>query len=130
MADLSAGLNVTWLAPTMDGVGASPTLVMNERYEALRRTGRPLYKLGFGQSPFPVPTSVVDALKMHAHEKDYLAARGLLALRDAVALHHRELQHLECTAADIVIGWWLARSGEARFALQPAGRSSGFASEL
>ena len=62
MADLSAGFNVTWLAPTVDGV--------------------------------------VDALKMHAHEKDYLAERGLLALRDAVALHHRELQHLECTAAD------------------------------
>jgi aspartate aminotransferase len=53
------------------GMDSSPTLVINERSEKLRSRGNKIFKLGLGQSPFPVPAPVVNALKLHAHEKDY-----------------------------------------------------------
>ncbi len=68
-------------------LGASATLAINERSNALIAEGRRIYKLGFGQSPFPVPTSVVAALRDTAHVKDYLPVRGLMELRQAVARH-------------------------------------------
>ena len=71
------------------GLIYSATLAINERSNALRQQGRRIYKLGLGQSPFPVPTEVVNALKLHAHEKDYLPVTGLPALREAVAEFHR-----------------------------------------
>ena len=37
------------------GMGVSATLAINERSNALRQQGRQVYKLGLGQSPFPVP---------------------------------------------------------------------------
>ncbi|HCK22041.1 MAG TPA: aspartate aminotransferase, partial [Bacteroidetes bacterium] len=70
------------------GIGQSATLAINERSKALRREGRKIYGMGLGQSPFPIPQSVVDSLKMHAHEKDYLHVQGLPALRTAVAEFH------------------------------------------
>jgi aspartate/methionine/tyrosine aminotransferase len=65
----------------------SATLAIHELSDALIREGRKVYRLGLGQSPFPVPPSVVQALRDHAHEKDYLPVRGLPALREAIADH-------------------------------------------
>jgi len=65
------------------------TLAINERSKQLQREGKTVYRLGLGQSPFPVPVPVVDALKLHAHEKDYLPAKGLPELREAVAGFHQ-----------------------------------------
>ena len=67
------------------GLKQSATLAISEHSNALRKEGRRIYKMGLGQSPFPVPTEVVDALTLHAHEKDYLPVTGLPALREAVA---------------------------------------------
>ena len=63
-----------------------------------------VYRLGLGQSPFPVPTPVVNALKHHAHEKNYLPAKGLLPLRKAVAEHHRRKDAIERSAENVMIG--------------------------
>ena len=54
------------------GLKQSATLAINEQSNALRRAGRRIYKLGLGRSSFPVPSEVVNALKHHAHERDYL----------------------------------------------------------
>lgn len=94
----------SWLDDRMQTLRSSPTLAINELSNRLQREGRSIYKLGLGQSPFPVPSSVVNALKRHAHEKDYLPVRGLPALREAVAAHHRAWQGLAVTADDILIG--------------------------
>ncbi|MEM9193087.1 MAG: aminotransferase class I/II-fold pyridoxal phosphate-dependent enzyme [Myxococcota bacterium] len=67
------------------GLGASATVAINERCNALRLEGRDVFKLGLGQSPFPVPSRVVESLREHAAEKDYLPVQGLKALRHAVA---------------------------------------------
>ena len=47
----------------------SATLAINEHSNELIKKGRKVYKLGFGQSPFPVPEEVVQTLRDHAHEK-------------------------------------------------------------
>lgn len=86
-------------------IGTSATLAINEESNRLRAEGRTVYRLGLGQSPFPVPQAVVEALRANAHQRNYLAVRGLAALREAVSdYHRRRRQHFECTAADVLIG--------------------------
>jgi aspartate aminotransferase len=86
------------------GLSQSSTLAINERSAQLERAGRKVYRMGLGQSPFPVPDAVVDALKANAHRKDYLPVRGLDALREAVAAYHGNAEGLERSAEDVLIG--------------------------
>jgi aspartate aminotransferase len=86
------------------GMGLSATLASSERCRQLRQEGRTVYKLGLGQSPFPVPDSVVEALRLAAPEKDYLPVRGLPALREAVADFHRKRDKVETHANGVIIG--------------------------
>jgi len=86
------------------GLQASATIAINERSRALQAAGHTITRLGLGQSPFPVPEAVVEALRTHAHEKDYLPARGLPALREAVADYLRRSQGLDFSAEHVLIG--------------------------
>ena len=86
------------------GLRQSATLAVNARSNALYKEGRRIYKMGLGQSPFPVPTEVVDALTLHASEKDYLPVTGLPALREAVAEFHRKKDRIDAQAEDVLIG--------------------------
>ncbi|MDZ7668046.1 MAG: aminotransferase class I/II-fold pyridoxal phosphate-dependent enzyme [Gammaproteobacteria bacterium] len=86
------------------GLQASATIAINERSRALQAAGRNITRLGLGQSPFPVPEAVVEALRAHAHEKDYLPARGLPALRQAVADYLQRRQGLDFNAEHVLIG--------------------------
>ena len=94
----------TLLNRNVRGLTPSPTLVINERSNALLREGRDIYKLGLGQSPFPVPPVVVEALKANAHQKDYLPVKGLPDLREAVAGYHRRVHGIEREGEDVLIG--------------------------
>ncbi|MFQ5569356.1 MAG: pyridoxal phosphate-dependent aminotransferase [Rhodothermales bacterium] len=86
------------------GLGPSATLAINERCNALREQGQTVFKLGLGQSPFPIPESVVEALRVNAHQKNYLPVKGLPALREAVAGYHCRVNGLACSGADVLIG--------------------------
>lgn len=86
------------------GLRPSATVAINERSDELRRKGRSIVKLGLGQSPFPVPEPVVQALREHAREKDYLPTRGLPALREAVAAYHARRQGIEASASGVLVG--------------------------
>lgn len=86
------------------GLNHSATLAINDLSNELRSNGKAIYRVGLGQSPFPVPVPVVDALKLHAHEKDYLPARGLYALREAVAEFHRKKDGIDARAQYVIIG--------------------------
>lgn len=70
----------------------SPTLLINEQSRALEKEGKTIYKLGFGQSPFPVPAEVVEVLRENAYQKDYLPVMGLYPLREAVARFYQIYQ--------------------------------------
>ena len=54
---------------------------MQARSRARIAAGLRTYRFGLGQSPFPVPTPIVESLRAHAAEKEYLPVEGLLALR-------------------------------------------------
>ncbi len=86
------------------GLQLSATLAINEQSDVLRREGRRIYKLGLGQSPFPVPIEVVNALKLHAHENDYLPVTGLPALREAVAKFHRDKDRVDARPDGVLVG--------------------------
>ena len=86
------------------GLPQSATLAVNERCRELQRQGRPVFRLGLGQSPFPVPTPVVNALKLYAREKNYLPVKGLRELRGAVASFHREKDRVDVTPESVMVG--------------------------
>jgi aspartate aminotransferase len=86
------------------GLGESATVAMNERCDQLRREGKQVFKLGLGQSPFPVPRPVVEELRANAHQKAYLPVKGLRSLREAVSAYHCRTQGLTCSADNVLIG--------------------------
>ena len=90
-------LNVRGLAP-------SATLAINEKSAEMQARGLPVYRLGLGQSPFPVPERVVQSLRDHAHEKDYLPVSGLKALRESVAAYNLRTQGIETHPDFVMIG--------------------------
>ncbi len=63
----------------------SSTLVINEKSKKLIADGKKVYSFGFGQSPFPVPESIVAKLKENAHRKEYLPIQGLVELRNSIS---------------------------------------------
>ena len=63
----------------------SSTLVINEKCKKLINQGKKVYQFGFGQSPFPVPERIVEALKKNAHRKEYLPIQGIAKLRESIS---------------------------------------------
>lgn len=86
------------------GIPQSATLRINEQSEKLKNQGKLIYKLGLGQSPFPVPEPVVEELRVNAYQKDYLPVKGLKRLREAVADYHYGKQGVNYDCEDVLIG--------------------------
>ena len=82
----------------------SVTLAINEESNRLKKSGIKIYKFGFGQSPFPVPESVVLALKNNANKHSYLPMQGLEKLRLAIANYLKKNNNNNFSKEDIVIG--------------------------
>lgn len=95
--DVQLNLNVR-------GLGCSATLAINQLCRERELRGEQVYKLGLGQSPFPVPLSVVEALQANAWRKGYLDVHGLLELREAVAGYHNRRHGLSSAAQDVLVG--------------------------
>jgi aspartate aminotransferase len=86
------------------GLAQSSTLAINERSARLQREGREVFRMGLGQSPFPVPAHVVESLRANAHQKDYLPVRGLEALRESVAAYQSRRTGVARGADDVLVG--------------------------
>ena len=82
----------------------SATLAINEESNRLKNIGKKVYKFGFGQSPFPVPESVISALKDNANKNNYLPMQGLEELRSAIANHLNKENKNDFKPEDIIIG--------------------------
>jgi aspartate aminotransferase len=95
--EVNLNLNVRGMTP-------SATVAINERCDELRRQHRRVFKLGLGQSPFPVPAPVVEELRTNAFQKDYLPVKGLHQLRRAVADYYRRTQGLQFTWDNVIVG--------------------------
>ena len=82
----------------------SATLVINEESNKLKKEGKKIFRFGFGQSPFPVPDSIILALKNAANKNTYLPMQGLEDLRSAIANDLNKNNNNQFESEDIVVG--------------------------
>jgi aspartate aminotransferase len=82
----------------------SATLVINEESDRLKKSGKKVYKFGFGQSPFPIPENIVLSLKNHASKNKYLPIQGLEELRSAIATYLNHNNNNNFKSDNIIIG--------------------------
>ena len=92
------------LNPNLTGLTTSATIAIQQLSRDLSDQGRQIFRLGLGQSPFPVPAPVVEALQENAHQKDYLPVKGLPELRKILTEHHQRVFGIECSTEDIIVG--------------------------
>ena len=88
----------------MAGKGKSPTLHINELSDAMEAEGKEVFRFGFGESPFPVPEEIEEALRDNAHHKSYLPVQGLPQLREAVGRFHGGREELSISRKQVMIG--------------------------
>ena len=82
----------------------SATLRINNLALGKRAKGKTIYHFGFGQSPFPVPETMQQALRENADKKAYLPGLGLPELREDVARFLQQNFGYKLDAANIAIG--------------------------
>ena len=68
----------------------SETLQVNQLSLTRAENDQPVFKFGFGQSPFPVPEEITVELSNAAYRKEYMSVQGHLPLREAIANFHEE----------------------------------------
>ena len=86
------------------GLEASSTLKINEVSRILENNGEKIFKFGFGQSPFQIPSDIVNALKDNAYQNKYLPMQGLEELRDAVAKYTSSKKDYNYKSENVIIG--------------------------
>jgi len=82
----------------------SATLAINEESNRLKKSGKKIYKFGFGQSPFPVPESIVSALKINSNKHTYLPMQGLEELRSAISTYLNKKNKNKFNKENIIVG--------------------------
>ena len=82
----------------------SATLAINEESNRLKKDGKKIFKFGFGQSPFPIPESVVLALKNNANKNKYLPMQGLEELRIVIANYLNNHNSNNFKPSNIIVG--------------------------
>ncbi len=82
----------------------SATLAINQKVNALRNKNETVFHFGFGQSPFPVHQSIVEALKNSATNNHYLATIGLEDLRKTITSFLKRYQNIDVNSEYVYIG--------------------------
>ncbi len=82
----------------------SATLLINEEVKKLRKKGFEIFHFGFGQSPFPVPKTIVKSLIENAKCNQYLPTKGLPELRKEISCFLNKNQHIKTTFENVFIG--------------------------
>ena len=82
----------------------SATLKINEISKNLEKQGKKIIKFGFGQSPFQVPTEIVEELKKNAHQKSYLPIQGLEDLRVVIAKYESNKKKRIFSPEQVMVG--------------------------
>lgn len=81
----------------------SETLLINQLSLSLE-SKQTVYKFGFGQSPFPVPPHIVEAMANAAYRKEYMPVQGYAPLRQAICDFHAQHETRTWHNDDIIIG--------------------------
>ena len=91
-----------WVSKDVQQLGMSSTLRMNQ-LQSECAAENDLAPLGFGRSPFPPPTCLVEAIRAHADYKEYAPVAGITPLRSAIAAQHTERYKNAYTADNVVV---------------------------
>ncbi len=81
----------------------SATLAINEESNRLEKSGKKIFRFGFGQSPFPIPENIVNELKKNANKNTYLPMQGLQELQIAIS-NYLNKSNNNFKSEDIIIG--------------------------
>lgn len=92
------------LNPLVLSLKESATLAVNIEARKMRSDGIEVFHFGFGESPFPVPQIMQDALAANADKNMYLPTRGLPELCKAVAQFYQKTFSHNFDAEDVFIG--------------------------
>jgi aspartate/methionine/tyrosine aminotransferase len=90
--------------PLVLSLRESATLAINLKALSLRKKGKKIYHFGFGQSPFPVPENIQEALRKNTDKKDYLPTQGLPELLEAVSSFYKNKFGYDFLPKNICIG--------------------------
>ena len=82
----------------------SSTLKINEVSKQLEEKGKKIFKFGFGQSPFQVPTDIVNKLKDNAYRNKYMPMQGLEKLRKSIAKYTSTKKGYNYISDNVIIG--------------------------
>ena len=82
----------------------SSTLKINEVSKRLEEKGKKIFKFGFGQSPFQVPTDIVNKLKDNAYRNKYMPMQGLEKLRKSIAKYTSTKKGYNYISDNVIIG--------------------------
>jgi aspartate/methionine/tyrosine aminotransferase len=92
------------LNPLVLSLKESATLAVNLKAKAMRAAGKRVYHFGFGQSPFPVPDNIQEALRNNVDKKDYLPTQGLPELLEVVSAFYRDRFGYDFSPENVCIG--------------------------
>jgi aspartate aminotransferase len=92
------------LNQNLAGLSTSATIAIQQLCRELIGQGKQVFRLGLGQSPFPVPEPVVRALQDNAQQKDYLPVKGLPELRRILVNQHKREFGIDCSSEDVIVG--------------------------
>ncbi len=82
----------------------SETLLVNQLSLNRADNNQQVFKFGFGQSPFPVPVEISQALAESAYRKEYMSVQGHPPLREAIADFHKIQEGKDWHSDNIIIG--------------------------
>ncbi|MFT6957373.1 MAG: aspartate aminotransferase [Halieaceae bacterium] len=102
---------------TLANIPVSATLRINEQVCAMRAAGESVFHMGFGESPFPVPEPVKQALFEHAGDNSYPPSKGLAVLCDLATSYFAPRLGFEASGIQAIVG---PGSKDLIFALQMA----------
>ena len=81
----------------------SETLLINQLSQERTDKNKTVYKLGFGQSPFPVPFKITEELKNAANRKEYTSVQGLKSLRESISNFHKEFENKDWDPDQVIV---------------------------
>jgi aspartate aminotransferase len=82
----------------------SETLRINQLTHKLSKENKSVYRMGFGQSPFPVPEEICKALADANHRKEYTDVQGDLELRKAICDFHQKMEGKDWQEDELIVG--------------------------
>jgi aspartate aminotransferase len=82
----------------------SSTLKINEISRDLESKGEKVFKFGFGQSPFQIPSDIVNELRSNAYQNKYLPMQGLEKLRKVIAKYTSTKKNYNYKSENVIIG--------------------------